>query len=84
MTRTKKVKRQQVNKYIMSGGGILEDCGVIAGTEIPIVSVLRQSAISLKNVERFMGHVRLAKDPQRLFNMQYSKLAELSVCQCPR
>jgi hypothetical protein len=26
------------------------------------------------NIERCMGHVRLAKDPQRLKNMQLSKL----------
>ena len=30
------------------------------------------------NVERCMGHVRLAKDPQRLKNMQLSKLGEIS------
>ena len=37
--RQKKIKTRKVRKYIMSGGGILEDCGYIAGKHIPIVPV---------------------------------------------
>lgn len=75
--RQKRVKRRKVRKYLMSGGGILEDHGYIAGTEIPIVPVYGKRWF-VDNVERCMGHVRLAKDAQRLKNMQLSKLGEIS------
>lgn len=61
----------------MSGGGILEDCGYISGKNIPIVPFYGKRWF-VDNVERCMGHVRLAKDPQRLKNMQLSKLGEVS------
>jgi hypothetical protein len=61
----------------MSGGGILEDQGYIAGKNIPIVPVYGKRWF-VDNVERCMGHVRLAKDAQRLKNMQLSKLGEIS------
>ena len=75
--RQKRVKRKRVHKYIMSGGGILDDQGYIAGKNIPIVPVYGKRWF-VDNVERCMGHVRLAKDPQRLKNMQLSKLGEIS------
>ena len=75
--RQKRVKRRKVHKYIMSGGKILEDCGFIAGKNIPIVPVYGKRWY-IDNVERCMGHVRLAKDTQRLKNMQLSKLGEIS------
>ena len=75
--RQKRVKRRKVRKYIMSGSGILEDAGYIAGTEIPIVPVYGKRWF-IDNIERCMGHVRLAKDAQRLKNMQLSKLGEIS------
>lgn len=76
-TRRRKIKRRKVHKYIMSGGGILEDCGYIAGKEIPIIPVYGKRWF-IENIERCMGHVRLAKDAQRLKNMQLSKLGEIS------
>jgi hypothetical protein len=75
--RQKRVKRRKIHKYIMSGGGILEDAGYIAGKNIPIVPYYGKRWF-VDNVERCMGHVRLAKDPQRLKNMQLSKLGEIS------
>jgi hypothetical protein len=75
--RQKRVKRKRVRKYIMSGGRILEDAGYIAGKCIPIVVVYGKRWF-VDNVERCMGHVRLAKDAQRLKNMQLSKLGEIS------
>lgn len=75
--RQKKITKRKVHKYLMSGSGILEDCGYIAGQNIPIVPVYGKRWV-IDNVERCMGHVRLAKDAQRLKNMQLSKLAELS------
>lgn len=75
--RTKEVKRKKVHKYIMSGSKILEDCGYIAGSCIPIIPVYGKRWF-IDNIERCMGHVRLSKDSQRLKNMQLSKLGEIS------
>ncbi len=75
--RVKRVKSRKVHKYTMSGGGILEDCGYIAGKSIPIFPVYGKRWF-VDNIERCMGHVRLAKDAQRLKNMQTSKLGEIS------
>ena len=75
--RRRKIKRKRVHKYIMSGGKVLEDAGYIAGNCIPIVPVYGKRWF-VDNIERCMGHVRLAKDAQRLKNMQLSKLGEIS------
>jgi hypothetical protein len=68
---------RKVRKYRMSGAKVLEDCGYIAGKHIPIIPVYGKRWF-IDNVERFMGVVRPAKDPQRLKNMQLSKLAEIA------
>ena len=75
--RQKRVKRKRVRKYIMSGGRVLEDVGYIAGKCIPVVVVYGKRWF-VDNIERCMGAVRLAKDAQRLKNMQLSKLGEIS------
>ena len=75
--RQKNIKRRRVRKYILSGAKVLEDCGYIAGKCIPIVPMYGKRWF-VDNVERCMGHVRLAKDAQRLKNMQLSKLGEIS------
>jgi hypothetical protein len=75
--REKKFKKKKCHKYILSGNSILEDCGILAGNNIPIVPVYGKRWF-VDNVERCMGHIRLAKDVQRLKNMQLSKLAEIS------
>lgn len=75
--KTRTINRRRVHKWIMSGGGILEDCGLIAGRNIPIIPVYGKRWF-IDNIERCMGHVRLTKDSQRLANMQRSKLAEIS------
>lgn len=75
--REKKIKRRRIHKYIMSGGGVLEDCGYIAGKHIPIVPYYGTRRF-VDNIERCMGHTRLAKDPQRLKNMMLSWLAEIA------
>ena len=73
----KKIKRRKVRKYILSGNRVLEDQGYIAGCHIPIIPVYGKRWF-VDNRERFMGHVRLSKDAQRLKNMQLSRLAEIS------
>jgi hypothetical protein len=75
--RQKPIRVRKVRKYIMSGAKILEDSGYIAGSCIPIIPVYGKRWF-IDNVERCMGHVRLAKDAQRLKNMQLSKLGEIS------
>lgn len=77
MTSEKTIKRKCVHKYILSGGKVLEDCGIIAGKYIPIVPMYGKR-FYIDNIERCVGHVRLAKDAQRLKNMQLSRLAEIS------
>lgn len=73
----KKINKKRVRKYIMSGSGIEEDCGYIAGSKIPIIPVYGKRWI-IDGVEYFMGHVRPHKDLQRLHNMQLSKIGEIA------
>jgi len=75
--RSKKIKVCKVRKYIMDGAQVLEDCGYIAGKCIPLVPNYGKRWF-VDGVERFMGHVRLAVDAQRLKNMLVSSLAEIS------
>ena len=75
--RQRPVKRRKVRKYLMNGNRVLEDYGYIAGQCIPIVPVYGKRWY-IDNVERCAGQVRLAKDAQRLNNMQLSKLGEIS------
>jgi hypothetical protein len=76
-TRRKRIKSKRVHKYVLSGNSVLEDSGIIAGKCIPVVPVYGKRWF-VDNIERCMGHVRLAKDAQRLKNMQLSKLGEIS------
>lgn len=75
--RVRTLERRKVHKYMMSGSEILEDCGYIAGRNIPIVPVYGKRWF-IDNIERCMGHVRLCKDAQRLKNMQLSRLGEIA------
>ena len=70
-------KKRRVHKYVMSGGSVLEDHGYIAGPNIPVIIAFAERRF-IDNIERANGHVRLAKDAQRIANMQRSKLAEIS------
>lgn len=75
--RKRKIKKKKVRKFLMSGQKILEDCGYVAGENIPIIPVYGKRWF-IDNIERCMGHVRLAKDAQRIKNMQLSKLGEIA------
>lgn len=75
--RQKRVKRREVQKYVMSGSKVLKDKEVIPGRCIPIIPTYGKRWY-VDNVERCMGHVRLAKDAQRLANMLRSNLGELA------
>lgn len=76
-TKSKSIKVRRIRKFTCSAGKLLKDGGYIAGKEIPIV-VYYGKRWWIDNVERSAGHVRYAKDAQRLKNMQLSKLAEIS------
>ncbi|MDQ0022913.1 hypothetical protein J2X90_000699 [Variovorax paradoxus] len=80
--RQKRMKRRRVHKYLLSGAKVLEDEGYISGRCIPIIPNYGKRWF-VDNVERCMGHVRLAKDAQRLKNMQVSNLGLLAA-QSPR
>lgn len=73
----KTVKSCRVRKYLVDGAEILEDCGYIAGPNIPIVPFYGKRWV-VSNIERFQGHVRLQKDTQRLGNIQRSELATIA------
>jgi hypothetical protein len=69
------VKRKRIRKTKHGGMELLKDCGYIAGSEIPIVFYAGHREY-IDNMERLRGHVRSAKDPQRVYNAQISKLTE--------
>jgi hypothetical protein len=75
--RQKRIKVRKVHKYVLSGAKVLEDSGYIVGKHIPIIPVYGKRWF-VDNIERCCGHVRLAKDAQRLKNMQLSKMAEIA------
>ncbi len=77
LVRTKKVKIRKVHKYLIDGNRVLEDQGYIAGKNIPIVPFYAKR-LFVDNIERIVGHIRLATDAQRLYNMLISMLAELT------
>lgn len=76
LVRKKRVKSRAVHKYIMNGREILEDCGRIPGKCIPIVPFYAKRMV-VDGVERLCGHVRIAKDAQRLMNAVMSWLGEM-------
>jgi len=78
LVREKKVRRRKVMKYLMSGGKMLTEGEQIPGRCIPIVVTYGKRWV-VDGVERCMGHVRLAKDAQRLSNTLMSWLAQMAM-----
>lgn len=75
--RQKRVTTRKVHKYVMSGEGIEDDEGYIAGKCIPVVPFFGKRWY-VDGIERCMGHVRLAKDAQRLKNSLLSWLTSMA------
>lgn len=71
------IKDCKIRKMLVCGSQVLEDYGYIAGKNIPIIIDYGQRWF-VDNVERCMGHVRLAKDVSRIINMLLSKLAQIA------
>jgi len=66
-----------VNKYLVSGSRILHGPERIAGEHIPVIPCYG-NWFWLEGAEVWSGITRLAKDPQRLYNMQMSYLADIA------
>lgn len=75
--RKQKRERRKVHKYILSGAEVLEDCGYIAGPNIPIVPVYGRRYF-VDGMERWEGCVQAKMDDQRLHNMVLSRLGEIT------
>lgn len=73
--RSQKRKRCRIHKYILSGSEVLEDCGHIAGSRLPVVPVYGKRYF-VDGIERWEGYVQKKMDSQRLYNSNISKLAE--------
>lgn len=77
LARKKRCKHKRVHKYLLDGMRVIEDQGYIVGPNIPIVVFYAERNV-VDGVERVQGKVRDAKDPQRLYNMEVSTLAEVA------
>jgi hypothetical protein len=75
------INRWRVYKYVASGFEILEKT-VIPGEHIPIIPCYGEHNF-VNDLEHYEGITRLAKDPQRLRNFQFSYLADI-VSRTPR
>lgn len=73
----KTIKERVIKGYVLSGGEIIEDMGIIAGKHLPIVPFYGKR-MYISGQEVTMGHVRLAKDAQKAYNIKMSALLDLS------
>lgn len=68
-------KVNQVRKFILNGAKVLEDGQIIPGRCIPLIPQYGHRTV-VDHVEVFRGHVLKSMDPQILYNLQVSKVAE--------
>lgn len=75
--RTRSIPRRRIRKYILSANGIIGPKAgiIIAGDRIPLIPVYGRRWF-VDNMERTRGHIRLAKDPQRVYNASVSSVVE--------
>lgn len=71
------VKRRRVYVSLVDGDGFLEKPRRIAGENIPLIAVYGKRWF-IDDIERVEGHIAKAMDPQRLYNLQVSMLADAS------
>jgi hypothetical protein len=79
--RAEKIKSRKIRQYVMNGSRVVEEYD-IPGEEIPVVLFFGLRWF-IRGVEHAQGHIRLAKDAQRLLNSQLSMLADFSLSQSP-
>lgn len=72
---SRKLEKRTVRKYIINGGQVIEDCGIIAGEYIPLIPYYGNRSV-IDGVERVWGLVKNGKDAQQLYNMQVGVIAE--------
>ena len=72
-----KIKRRRVMKCLFSGDQMLEDPKQISGKYIPVIPVYGYWGY-VDGMERYWGIPTMRKDAQRLFNLQISRMAEMS------
>lgn len=75
--RERKMEKQTVTKTIFNGVEILEKKKRIPGKYIPIIPMYAHRKY-IDGKERYQGLVRKLKDPNRVFNMSVSRVAESS------
>lgn len=73
----KTIKERVIKGYVLSGDEIIEDLGVIAGKYLPIVPYYG-NRMYISGQEVAFGHVRLAKDAQKAYNIKMSALLDLA------
>lgn len=69
------VKRRRVYVSVVDGENFLEKPRRIPGEHIPLIPVYGKRWF-IDDVERVEGHIAKAMDPQRLYNLQVSMLAD--------
>jgi hypothetical protein len=73
------IKRKVIKWYLIAGNEIL-DRKEIVGSYVPIVRVLGEEVVIEGQLDR-KGHVRLLKDPQRMYNYWTSSAVEFVALQ---
>lgn len=69
------VKRRRVYVSVVDGENFLEKPRRIPGEHIPLIPVYGKRWF-IEDIERVEGHIAKAMDPQRLYNLQVSMLAD--------
>lgn len=69
------VKRRRVYVSVVDGDNFLEKPRRIPGENIPLIPVYGKRWF-IDDIERVEGHIAKAMDPQRLYNLQVSMLAD--------
>jgi hypothetical protein len=72
----KTIEKWVVDKYLVSGDGIIGEPERIAGTELPIIPQYGERAF-VQGVEHYEGIVKAARDPQLLRDFSMSYLADI-------
>lgn len=77
LVKSKRAKKTRIRHYTIDGCDVLEDHGYVPGNIIPVIPFYGKRWF-VDGVERFMGHVRLAKDVSRINAMQLAWLTQIA------
>lgn len=69
------IKRRRIYVSVVDGDGFLEKPRRVPGEHIPLIPVYGKRWF-IDDIERIEGHIAKAMDPQRLYNLQVSMLAD--------